>query len=330
MYKLFFILLAIVLLSVPARAQDAHLSMYDDAPLFLNPAMTGVVNADFRIHGQYRTQWKSVNYKPYSTYLLSFDMPVKKWGFGVQLKEFRAGKGNYNALQGLLSVAYNTAIDQNKHHMLSFGVQAGLIQKSLEYPLLSFDNQYTYENGGHFDTSLPSGESFNQRTIYLPSVNAGVMYYYAKENARFNPFIGISAFNLVHPKESFQGMDNKLPLRYYLHVGTRINISETFYLIPKVLIMHQEKFNEQTAAVELGYYLKNSKFYVLGDLIYRNKDAAIIAIGGKWNQYMLKFAYDINTSSLSKASTGRGGFEISFTYTHKKTKNNFTKICPRL
>ena len=40
-----------------SNAQDPHLSLYDAAPLFLNPAMTGVFEGDWRLHGQYRTQW---------------------------------------------------------------------------------------------------------------------------------------------------------------------------------------------------------------------------------------------------------------------------------
>lgn len=331
MYRILLILIAVFILSLPIRAQDSHLSMYDAAPMFLNPALTGVVDADFRIHAQYRTQWKSVNFKPYTSYLLSYDMPFKKWGFGIQLQEFRAGQGNYNSLQGLLSAAYNTAVDRKKNHMLSFGIQAGAIQKSIEYPLLSFNNQYSYSNGGYFDESIPNGEDFDARTIYIPAVNAGFMYYYAKQNSRLNPFIGISAFNLLNAKESFEGIDNRLPMRFYAHVGTRVNITETFYLIPKILFMQQEKFSEQTFAIDAGYYLKNSDLYLLGGIIYRNKDAAIISIGGKLDRYILKLAYDVNVSTLSTASTGRGGFEVSFTYIQQKRRNkDFEKICPRL
>ena len=83
-----------------ANAQDTHLSMYDAAPLFLNPAMTGVFKGDWRLHAQYRTQWKAVNFKPYNTALISLDFPVKKWGFGIQLSNYRAGIGNFNVLQG--------------------------------------------------------------------------------------------------------------------------------------------------------------------------------------------------------------------------------------
>lgn len=328
MYR--FLLIPIILCSFSVKAQDAHLSMYDAAPLFLNPAMTGLVDADFRIHAQYRTQWKSVNFKPYTSYLLSYDMPIKKWSFGVQLNNFRAGYGNFNVLQGLLSTSYNTALDKKKNHMLSFGVQGGLVQKSVEYQLLSFNNQYTLTDGGYFDQTIVSGENFDRQTIYIPSLNAGIMYYYAKQNARLNPFVGISAFNLLNSKESLYGLDNRLPLRFYMHVGTRINITETFYLIPKVLIMQQKKFHEQTYALEAGYYMKNSNFYLLGGVIFRAKDALIATIGGKLDRFTLKVGYDINVSTLSTASTGRGGFEISLTYVHKKRENKFEKICPRL
>ena len=106
--------------SFGSQAQDAHLSMYDAAPMFLNPAMTGVFQGDWRLHAQYRTQWKSVNYKPYTTALISFDAPVRKWGFGGQVSNFRAGLGNYNALQGTVSIAYTTSIDKSKNHNIEW------------------------------------------------------------------------------------------------------------------------------------------------------------------------------------------------------------------
>lgn len=313
-----------------SRAQDAHLSMYDAAPLFLNPAMTGVIKGDWRIHGQYRTQWKAVNFKPYTTGLISFDMPYKKWGFGVQISNFRAGAGNYNALQGSISVAYTTALDKRKRHNLSFGIQGGVTQKSLEYKLLTFNNQYTTADGGTFDQSISSNETFNNQTAYVPVTNAGIMYFFAGQESRLNPFIGVSAFNLIEPKESFFGIDNRLPMRFYGHVGTRINATELIYLLPKVLIMNQDKFFEQTYAMDIGFYLKNSDMYLIAGAIYRNKDAMIVSLGAKMENIILKLAYDVNVSTLTTASTGRGSFEIALTYVHSKKKSLTDKICPRL
>lgn len=312
------------------RTQDFHLSMYDAAPLFLNPAMTGVFEGDWRIHAQYRTQWKAVNFKPYTTGLLSFDVPKGKWGFGGQISNYRAGIGNYNVLQGLASVGYTIPLNKSKTHHLSFGLQGGVSQKSAEYQLYTFNNQYTIDGGGTFDNSLSSGEAFTGQTIYVPELNAGALYYFTKQQSRLNPFVGVSAFNLLTPTETFFNTTNELPFRLYTHIGSRINITEVFYVIPKVLYMQQKSFSELTFAGDVGYYLKQNELYLLGGLVYRNKDAFSISVGAKMAQFIAKFSYDVNTSSLYQASSGRGGFELSFTYMHQKSTKETVKICPRL
>lgn len=319
-----------LLLNSHGFGQDFHLSMYDGAPLYLNPSLTGVVEGSWRIHTHYRTQWKAVNFKPYVTGLVSFDMPYKKWGFGGQIVNYRAGIGNYNALQAVGSAAYTLSIDRERNHNITFGLQGGITQKSVVHQLHTFDNQYTTSNGGVFDNTLPNGEDFGGQSFIIPELNFGAMYYYTKQQSKLNPFIGVSAFNILQPKESFFDADNNLPLRIYAHSGIRINLTETFYIIPKALFMQQEEFSELTLAGDVGLYLKAPEVFLLGGIVYRNKDAAVVSIGARKVNYIVKFAYDINFSSLATASTGRGGFEVSFTYMHQKADAQNVKICPRL
>ena len=85
------------------------------------------------------------------------------------------------------------------------------------------------------------------------------MYYYARQQSRVNPFAGVSVFNLLQPKETFFNADNRLPMRLYVHLGTRVNITELIYVLPKVLIQSQEKFAEQTFAADAGFYLKRAR-----------------------------------------------------------------------
>ncbi|MFN3341799.1 MAG: PorP/SprF family type IX secretion system membrane protein [Flavobacteriales bacterium] len=322
------IVFAISILS--GRSQDFHLSMYDAAPLFLNPAMTGVFEGDWRLHAQQRTQWRSVNFKPYNTSLLSFDAGAKKWGFGAQIMNMRAGIGNYNALQALGSVAYTLPIDRNKNHNISFGIQGGITQKSVEYQLLTYDNQYVTSNGGGFDNTLNSGENFAGNRLLLPQLNAGILYYYSKQQSRLNPFVGVSAFNFLEPNESFFNNNNKLPMRFYGHTGVRINFTEFFYIIPKVLYMSQTTAKELTFASDFGFFAKSSEVLFLAGIIYRNKDAGILSVGARKGNFTGKISYDINTSSLTTASNGKGGFEISITYISKKRSSKEFKICPRI
>ncbi len=312
------------------RAQDFHLSMYDAGPLFLNPAMTGLVDAPWRLHAQYRNQWKAVAYKPFNTALISFDMPYRKWGFGAQVIEMRAGIGNYNVFQFMGSAAYTIPLDKNKDHQLSLAIQAGFTQKSIDFNQLTFSKQYTTTGGGGFDKSIASGESTDSRSQMMEQVNAGALYYYAKETSRINPFVGFSAFNLSQPKETFYNMTNHLPLRTYLHTGIRINFSEKFFILPKVLLMNQKNAREQTYAADFSYYLINNELFLLGGYTYRHRDASVVSLGIRKSNYIAKVAYDINTSTLKEASKNRGAFEISFTYMGKKPKPQTIRNCPRI
>ncbi|MBA3972061.1 MAG: PorP/SprF family type IX secretion system membrane protein, partial [Bacteroidetes bacterium] len=230
----------------------------------------------------------------------------------------------------LLSIGYDVVFDKKKNHHLALGIQGGIIQKSVDQDKLSYGNQYTTANGGGFDTGLPSGENFSNSNFMLPSVNAGFLYYFAKDNSRLNPFVGFSAFNLTQPTESFFGSSNKLPIRYYAHGGVKVNINAKIQLLPKFIYMKQINDQEMTATLLLHYFLQSSETYIIFGPTYRSKDAAIIEAGIKKGRYTARVSYDINTSKLKEVSNSRGGFEISLTYVARRSKPNPLANCPRL
>lgn len=310
-------------------AQDFQLSQYDAPPLFLNPAMTGMFDGQFRIHGHYRTQWSSVASKPFTTAGVSFDMPVKKFGIGLQVLNYRAGAGAYNVTSALLSVGYDLVFDKENNHHLALGAQGGILQKSLDVSKLTFGNQYMGANGGSFDAGVASGETFSNTAFIVADINAGALYYYAKESARLNPFIGFSVFHLTEPTESFNGASNKLPMRTYVHGGVKINVNEKVQLLPKFLYMQQAGAQAYTASLLLHYFLKEDTYLIVGPT-YRSNDAAIIEAGLKKGRYTARVSYDFNISALKTASNSRGGFEISLTYIARRSKPNPLANCPRL
>jgi type IX secretion system PorP/SprF family membrane protein len=324
------VLVLFLFLSTLTYAQDFHLSQYDAPPLFLNPAMTGMFDGYYRIHAHYRSQWSSVIKNPFTTAGLSFDMPVRKFGVGLQVFNYRAGQGDYNVFSALLSVGYDVVFDKQNNHHLALGVQGGIVQKSVNLNKLTFGNQYTTNNGGGFDSGIPNGEMFSNPNYLIHDINAGFLYYYAKDNSRLNPFIGMSAFHLTQPTETFLASSNKLPIRYYFHGGVKININEKIQLLPKCIYMRQINDREFTATLLLHYFLQDSDTYLIFGPTYRNKDAAIIEAGIKKGRYTCRISYDVNTSSLKNVSDHRGGFEISLTYIARKSKPNPLANCPRL
>jgi type IX secretion system PorP/SprF family membrane protein len=281
-----------------------------------------------RVHGHYRTQWGSLSSKSYKTAAISFDMPFKKFAFGAQIINRSAGAGDYNALGVLLNGGYSFTIDKEQTHKFSIGIQAGAIQKSVDFSQLYFEEQYTTTDGGTFDQSLPTGETFGGSSFWLPDVNAGFVYYYGKDQLRVNPFVGVSAFHLTRPTETFYGVENKLPIRYIAHGGAKVNISEKIQLMPKVLYMRQENAQETNYGLMLHYHLRGA--IILFGPTYRSADAFILEGGLKIGSYEAKLGYDFNTSELSDFSDGKGGFEISLTYIPKIFKPNPIKNCPRI
>jgi type IX secretion system PorP/SprF family membrane protein len=311
-------------------AQDFHLAHYDAAKIYLNPAMTGMFDGYYRIHANYRNQWNAVVSKPYQTAALAWDMPIKRLGIGAQIMNNRAGFGNYNALQIALSAAYDLRMDKANMHHVAFGMNVGAIQKSVNFGLLSWDNQYSFSGGGTFDTSIPSGENYNAERIYLLNVSAGGLYYYAKDGARFNPFIGFSAFNLNRPQETFYGRDNQLPIRYVIHAGTRMGVNEKLQLQGRFLQMWQVNDRETVFGLQANIFMADYDSYLIIGSTFRTRDAAIFEVGMKKGSLTYRMSYDINVSTLKSASNNRGGIEFSIIYVAHRKSPIVAPNCPRL
>ena len=100
----------LLLLHFITSAQDFHLSQFNAAPHYFNPALTGIYfgnDANYRIYSDYRTQWRALGVKPYSTYYLAYDMPYKLYGLGGYLIHNRNGVGGLNTISVMPSAAYS-------------------------------------------------------------------------------------------------------------------------------------------------------------------------------------------------------------------------------
>ena len=102
-----------VLGTISMSAQDIHFSQFYLSPLNLNPAMTGVMNCNVRLVGNYRNQWSSVlKSYAYNTYSVSYDqrVPVGRhdfFGIGGTFWGDKAGQSEFATLQGRLSLSYS-------------------------------------------------------------------------------------------------------------------------------------------------------------------------------------------------------------------------------
>ena len=323
--KLFLPLL--VLLQLAASAQDFHLSQFDATPHYFNPALTGIYfgnEANYRIYSDYRSQWGALSSKPFSTYYLAYDMPYKQYGAGAYLVHNRNGTGGLNTLQFMPSVAYKITNEVNGPHNLSVGLQMGILYTSFDPNRFTYDNQYSPTDPTGFDQNISSGENFGNVSSVKFDANMGVFYKFKKTEWKAHPFVGFSLFHVAKPNQSVTGSTtDRIPIRYVLQGGADYTITPEIHVTPMLLYMYQGEAQEFSIGAVGFYHLKDTKYDILGGLNYRNRDAFIIQLGMKYEQHIITFSYDINTSYLNNYTNGRGAFEMSILLSGFKGKPLF-------
>ena len=342
--KLFYITILLIA-SFGLRAQDAAFSQYYSSELYLNPAMAGEEQY-LTFSSNYRQQWKSI-VLPYTTSQFSVVVPffdksvaeAHKGGFGFSVYNDRAGASNFRTTGINLTGAYNLPLTLDYSHNLSFGLQAGLIQKSIDYSDLEWGEQFDPFVG--FDASITASEASLGNSTMYPDFSAGVMYYYNYQQdyneRKMSGFIGGSVYHLNTPNESFvAGVESTLPRLYKAHGGLNIPIAEKMHIAPNVLYMYQH----QNDHVNLGLYLSYQVFGSTGDLLdeaevilgtwYRLEDSFIFSVGMHQKAWTLGFSYDYNNSSLRHETRGQGAYELSLQIRRVKERSMKRIATPRI
>lgn len=312
-----YLLILLVFCGTAVKAQDFHLSQYDAAPHYFNPALTGLYlyeRGDYRMYADYRSQWKALTSKPYSTAYLAYDQPYRDFGIGGYIVNNRSGIGHYNTFNMLASGSYKIINDFESKHVLNVGLQLGIIYKSFDPNAFTYQNQYD-SNTGEFDQNLSSGEMFEKTSMLKFESNMGVFYKYRDPEYDAQPFGGFAVYNVNMPKESFTGTKDRTPMRWVIQAGTDWKINDRLDLRPMILYMNQRRAYEFNIG-SLGFYkLKDPQYSLIFGLDYRWKDAVVIQAGLRQDKHYFRISYDINSSYLRNYSGGRGGIEFSLIMT---------------
>ncbi len=335
---------AALVFTTSAKAQDPHFTQYFASPLTLNPALTGLTQADIRLAANYRNQWGSVSPNPYTTGTISYDMATMKGalnngdalGIGVLGLFDRSGLGGLQNITVGLSVAYHKALGYEKRHTLSIGIQGALVQKSIDFSSLKFEDQFDFATGG---TPYTTGENVANADLTYPDFNAGLMYS-GRVNEHATAYIGFSYYHLTQPVESFLNGNHQIHSRYTGYLGGSFDLNENIVLYASGLYQSQASASEFMAGAAVGFVLnpghdnefsRNTVLYLGG--WYRYGDALSPYIAFEWSKMKLGVSYDANLSSFAPATGGNGGYEVSLIFNgainkaaHKPTYNF---ACPK-
>lgn len=322
-------------------AQSIHYSQYFNAPLLVNPANTGMMpEYDYRIGANYRNQWQVIPV-PYNTFSGFGDFKVggnnenkvsNHWlGIGFAYYYDVAGSGNLSLTQLQASLAYH--LQTSQFTMISLGFSGSTVQNSVNYDLLTFDEQW---DGFTFNSQLPNAEKGGMAQTGYKTVAAGINFsWFPSEAVYIN--LGGSAANINKPVESFYAGKNTIDMRESGVLDMFFKVSPAFTINPSAY------YTTQSAAAQVvvgtltrtnlnGPYQPVATQLILGGFT-RLGDAIIGVIGFQYANVQFVANYDMTISSLAPYNNSYGATEFSLIYQglYGKNKDKIKKMmgCPR-
>ena len=334
-----FLTLAITL-SNQANSQDIHFAQVHATPTIINPSMTGLFNGQLRFSGNYRSQWNSFT-NGYATAAASADMKLiglnrgSALGGGLILTSDQAGDLGLSNNSATASVSILKALDDVGRNFLAFGVSNSFTNQWFDASKIkAFDREPTF-----FDQSLKYWD-----------ISAGMTLFsgFGKDNSFY---LGASVYHINEPNVSFykkSGLFDPVFMdkKFIVHGSADIRLTDVSRIKPSFIFMDQGPHKE----INFGTFIKYKKdrglsenkpfaFYVGGwvrwyaEFDVAGIDSWITAVRLDYQSLSFTVSFDTNISSLSRASLGQGGHEISvvkiFDWEKKRVKDPKLK-CPAL
>jgi len=324
------VILAACIVSKTHAQVDPHFSQYYVYPMWLNPALTGTMETNWRVSAIYRNQWNNIT-NAFSTAGVSADINTEKnLCFGVNVMQQTAGNAGYKYFNAMGSISYTgVKFGNNGQHHISFALQFGALGRRFDPSKFQAGDQWVPVIG--FNPTLPTADNLSRNSSTVFDVGTGISYFNASEENKVNVFGGISVAHLTQPEDPFIDANgkSKLPARYTFHAGARIFLSDVAYFVPNLLYMTQGNAQEKMVG---GYFqlAAGAVNDVMLGVNYRFDDAVAPFAGFLFNnKFMVGLSYDVNTSTLGKLAKGSNAFELSITLLGDKRDNSNYFKCPR-
>src|SRR5215212_3431276 len=126
-----------------AAQTDPHFTQNYTYPMYLNPALTGSGDGEYRVSAIYRSQWGAIG-NPYRTTGASFDTRTNKnIALGFNIMNQAAGDGGFNYFNTYASVAYTgVKLGKEDNHHIVFAMQAGIINRHVDQTKFKWGEQW--------------------------------------------------------------------------------------------------------------------------------------------------------------------------------------------
>jgi type IX secretion system PorP/SprF family membrane protein len=309
------------------NGQDVHFTLFNNNPLFLNPANTGNFDGDWRLSANYRNQWGAAS-NPYRTTSLSFDKSFyfkqEKIAAGLFFINDNSGISNltFNNLFG--SIGYEKELNKN---FFNIGIQVGYAFGKI--------NSWKVWDDQTGDFTRDNGEINLGENVSFLDINAGVCW--RRNIGIYEPELGFSFSHLNSPKKTFIESSEKEKIKSTVHSKVKIKVTDKLFVTPSLLYMGKDKTSLTMLGTNIGYSILASSrvkqiytgFY-LRNGIFEKADSFSALIGATIGNLDIAFSYDSYISQLSKSAGKMGAYEISLIYRNFNTVlNTYSIPCER-
>ena len=328
-------LIKLIVLIIPlflgnaGKTQDPSFSQFFTSPLNINPALTGNINADWRVIANFRNQWLGPA-SPYVTGTVSYDRKIFQnkvpnahvpegnvLGIGGMLMFDRAMGGVAKSTYASLNLSYNVKLTEGDiKHKIAAGFGAIYGERRIDFSRVDFEEQFT---GYGFNTNLPTGESSLSNMKPYFSMSAGITYSITTEEGNFD--IGVAGFHLNKPKQTFLKDDNQiLAIRKVVHSNFERFLNERVVLNLNGIYQYQSKASYFSVGGGIGYYLPSANdIMVMGGVWYWSSNAVIPYFSFHYNDMQIGLSYDLTTSKLNQAADKPNTWELALIIRGKRT-----------
>lgn len=314
------------------RAQDIHFSQFFEAPLLRNPSLAGIFTGDIRVQAVYRDQWNSFT-NAYRTGSVNAEqkMPIGKGDdfvtMGMQVLYDKAGTIGWTTTHVLPALNYHKSLSSDRNRYLSLGFMGGWVQRRFDPSKVTTNSQY--ENG-------TPGENFANTQYSYVDGSVGMSYNSTLgENTNNNYFIGAAYHHFNRPKQTFfyRNAGIELNPKWVFSAGFKLAVSDYAYMTLLADHSRQGGFTETIGGalygLKLGDDADNPSYTIHAGAFVRWNDALIPVVKLDYNPFSVAFSYDANISKLRTTTYGRGGFEISISYTGFRKSVGDYLLCPK-
>lgn len=322
-------LVGLFVFGIASAQQMPHYSLWQDQMALINPAATSVLPEDFSFFANYRGQYLNSSPVPNRTNAFLFEAKIYDdkirygWlGSGIQF--FNDETGNTQISTNAAYIPINYVQEFNEDTRLSVSLKPGYIQRSLNAPVQTWDNQW---NGVAFDQTVITGE-LAAKKLDLFDLGAGIFFQHDwPSRTRLN--LGFAANHLNRPDVTFRQLTHETSRQYIAHMRTEIKFRNVrFKLSPQYIYFNQQPIVFHQYGVSLDLLLregsKRTLFvqdrYLKIGLGYRNTGSLISTLVLQFEGFGIGMAFDTDLS-LARTATGNvGGVEAFLRYSIVKER----------